>query len=144
MKIFIGAGEDSGDLLGGRLIKELKKRHPMCEIIGVGGPQMLASGLSRSLFPMEDLSLMGFFEILPKLLKILGHLRKIKQFILMEKPDVVITIDAPDFYLRVLRGIKKSSNIPTIHYNAPAVWASRPKRAKKIATFVDHLLCLFP
>ncbi len=143
MKIFIGAGEASGDLLGSRLITELKSRYPVCHIMGIGGPLMERAGL-KSFLPMEDLSLIGIFEVLPKLPKLLMHLWRTKRFILKQKPDVIITIDAPDFYLRLLKQVKKKCAIPTIHYNAPAVWASRPKRAKKIACFVDHLLCLFP
>lgn len=144
MKIFIGAGEISGDMLGGKLIAELKRRHPDLQIIGVGGASMMKAGLPKSLFSIEDLSVMGVLEILPKLFKILRHLRRTKKFILKEKPDVIVTIDASDFYLRLVKAVKKRRAIPSIHYHAPAVWASRPGRAKKIASFVDHLLCLFP
>ncbi len=144
MKIFIAAGEVSGDILGAQLIEEIKRRHPLCEIIGVGGPKMLEAGLSKSVFPMEDLAVIGLFEILPKLGLFLRYLFKTKQFILSEKPDLIITIDASAFYLRLLKALRKKMSIPTIHYNAPAVWASRPGRAKEMASYVDHLLCLYP
>lgn len=105
---------------------------------------MLKAGLENSFFPMEELSLIGFVEVVPRLPKLLMNLWRTRRFILEEKPDVIVTIDAGDFYFRLLKSIKKKSNIPTIHYNAPSVWATRPKRAQKISRFVDHLLCLLP
>jgi lipid-A-disaccharide synthase len=143
-KIFIIAGEASGDALGASVMKALKQVHPDISFTGVGGPQMEEQGLS-SLFPMKDLSVMGIAEVLPKLFKILGRLSMTTKAILREKPDAVLTIDSPDFCFRVIKKIKSAgSKAARIHYVAPSVWAWRPGRAKKIAGMVDHLLTLLP
>lgn len=106
---------------------------------------MLKAGLGESLFPMDDLSIIGLSEVIPALFKIFRYWRMLTRIILQEQPDILITIDAPDFYLRLLKRLKKRApHIPNIHYNAPALWASRPLRAKKMARYVDHILCLFP
>ena len=145
LKIFIAAGEASGDHFGAELMTHLKKRFPSATFIGVGGQEMLKAGLSHSLIPMTDLSIIGVSEVIPALFKIFRHWRTLTHIILKEQPHILITIDAPDFYLRLLKRIKKKApHIPNIHYNAPALWASRPKRAKKMAHYVDHILCLFP
>lgn len=144
-KIFIAAGEASGDVFGAKLLTQLKERFPNASFIGVGGQEMLKAGLSHSLFPMEDLSIIGITEVIPALFKIFRHWRTLTKAILKEQPHLIITIDAPDFYLRLLKRIKaKAPHIPNIHYNAPALWASRPMRAKKMAQYVDHVFCLFP
>ncbi len=143
-RVFIIAGEASGDFLGGQLLRSLKKQHPDIEIAGIGGQQMSIHGL-KSLFPMSDLSLYGLFELIPHLFKILKRIKQTKEAIKAFKPSVLVTIDAPGFTLRIARYAKKI-NIPVIHYVAPSVWALRPGRAKKLAKniAVNHLLCLLP
>lgn len=141
MKVFLIAGEPSGDLLGARLMAALKQRG-VSNFCGVGGARMVEQGLT-SLFPMTDLALFGLAEILPKIPLILRRLRETADAIKREKPDVVITIDAPDFSFRVARKLK-GSGIRFVHYVAPTVWAWRPGRAKKIQPLFNHLLALFP
>ena len=114
------------------------------EFAGIGGTEMQAEGL-QSLFPMEELSIMGLVEILPQIPKMLKRIAETARNILDFKPDALITIDSPDFCLRVARKVRKSgSDIKTIHYVAPTVWAWRPGRAAKMAKTIDHVLALFP
>ncbi|MBI1216402.1 MAG: lipid-A-disaccharide synthase [Alphaproteobacteria bacterium] len=144
LRIFIIAGEASGDLLGGALMRALKSAHPDVEFSGVGGRTMAAEGL-ESLFPMEDLSVMGVAEVLPRLGKIMRRIRQTVKAIRKQKPHAVVTIDSPDFCFRVVKKLKgKDKSIPCVHYVAPSVWAWRPGRAKKVAQFLDHILCLLP
>ena len=144
LRIFLIAGESSGDFLGAGLMRALKAQHPDTEFTGVGGSRMTEEGL-RSLFPMEELSVMGLAEVLPKLFHILSRIKQTASEILTMKPDAVITIDSPDFCFRVLKKVKaRNKNIPCIHYVAPSVWAWRPGRARKVSRFLDHLLTLLP
>ncbi|MBY0282292.1 MAG: lipid-A-disaccharide synthase [Alphaproteobacteria bacterium] len=141
--IYLIAGEASGDFLGAGLIKALKKLSPDVKIAGIGGPLMEAEGLN-SLFPMQELSLMGLTEILPHAFHILKRIRETVDDIVQKQPDVIVTIDSPGFCLRVAKKIIKLTKIPIIHYVAPSVWAWREGRAKKLAEKIDHLLTLFP
>ena len=143
MKAFLLAGEVSGDRLGGALMAGLKELRDDMEFHGIGGEQMQSHGLT-SLFPMEELSIMGLAEVLPKYFHLKRRIRETADEILRLKPDVVITIDAPDFSLRVAKLVKEASNIRTVHYVAPSVWAWRPKRAAKMAKVIDHVLALLP
>ncbi len=141
---FIIAGEASGDHLGAGLIRALRARYPDATFSGVGGAQMQAQGLA-SLFPMEELSVMGLAEVLPRLWSIMGRISQTAREILRLKPVAVITIDSPDFCFRVLRKVKsKNKAIRCAHYVAPSVWAWRPGRAKMVAGFLDHILTLLP
>jgi len=141
--IFIIAGEASGDKLGAELMASLKQNHPV-HFTGIGGEAMAAQGLT-SLFPMEELSLIGVWSILKNLPSLLGRLSYTVKTIREMKPDAVITIDAPEFNFRVHKRLRQDNDRPRqIHYVAPTVWAWRPWMAKKVAGFLDHLLCLFP
>lgn len=142
---FIITGEPSGDLLGAQLIEALRKKAGKnARFIGIGGERMQAQGL-ETIFPMSDLSVMGIAEVLPQIPKILKRIKQTVQSIKTQQPDAVITIDAPDFSFRVQKRVKKQlPHIPLIHYVAPTVWAWRAGRAKKIAKFLDAVLCLFP
>jgi lipid-A-disaccharide synthase len=142
-RVFILAGEPSGDKLGGALMTGLRRVQPDVTFEGIGGPEMTAQGLS-SRFDMSELSVMGIAEILPKYRHLKRRIRETAQAVLAMKPDVLITIDAPDFSLRVARLVKEQSAIRTVHYVAPTVWAWRPKRAAKMARWIDHVLALFP
>ena len=145
-KIFIIAGEASGDLLGARLIAALKKRYPQHHFIidGIGGDLMVSAGI-KPLFPMQELSVMGIAEVLPKLFQLLKRIKQTAEAITQNNYDAVITIDSPDFSFRVLKKLHAHhTKIKAIHYVAPSVWAWRPKRAKKIAKLYHHLLCLLP
>ncbi|MDG0988000.1 MAG: lipid-A-disaccharide synthase [Paracoccaceae bacterium] len=145
MKIFIIAGEDSGDKLGSAIIDSLREAFDgSINFVGIGGNGMMNRGLD-SIFPMSDLSVMGLVEIALQYTNLKNRLNQTIQSILDEKPDILLTIDAPEFCFRVAKKIKLSNkNIPIAHYVAPSVWAWRPNRAKKISEFVDHILALFP
>jgi lipid-A-disaccharide synthase len=137
------AGEPSGDLLGARLMAALKLRTlGAVDFIGVGGPQMATQGLA-SLFPMEELTVMGFVEVLPRARHILQRVRETAVFALRENPDVLVTIDSPGFNFRLAERLT-DAGIPKVHFVAPQVWAWKPKRAKRTARLFDRLLCLLP
>ena len=143
MRVFILAGEPSGDKLGGALMAGLQKLRPGIEFDGIGGPLMQAQGL-RSRFPMDELSVMGIAEILPKYRSLKRRINETAQAVIETRPDVLITIDSPDFSFRVAKRVRAASDLRTVHYVAPTVWAWRPRRAAKIAGFIDHVLALFP
>jgi lipid-A-disaccharide synthase len=141
--VFLIAGEPSGDVLGGRLMASLDHlTGGHVRFAGVGGPNMQSHGLT-SLFPMDDLTVMGVAEVLPRLPKILRRLRQTVAAVKSSCPAAVVTIDAPDFSFRVARRLK-GKGFPLIHYVAPTVWAWRPGRARVIAAFLDHVLALLP
>lgn len=143
MKVFILAGEPSGDRLGGALMVGLKTLQPDVTFEGIGGPQMAEQGLT-SRFDMSELSVMGLAEILPKYRSLKARIKQTADAIIALQPDVMITIDSPDFSLRVAKLVKARSTIRTVHYVAPTVWAWRAGRAQKMARFIDHVLALFP
>lgn len=144
MKLFLVAGEPSGDRLGAALMAGLKALAPGVAFAGVGGPAMAAEGL-RSLFPMEEIAVMGIAEVLPRYAALKARIRQTAEAALAEAPAALITIDSPDFCLRVARIVRAAQpNLRTIHYVAPSVWAWRPGRAKKMARVIDHVLALLP
>jgi lipid-A-disaccharide synthase len=143
MKVFIIAGEVSGDKLGSALMTGLSQLYPEVAFSGIGGTLMQEQGL-QSQFPMEELSVMGLAEILPKYRALKARIRETADAIVATQPDILITIDSPDFCLRVAKQVKARSTIHMVHYVAPTVWAWRPKRAQKMAAFIDHVLALFP
>ncbi len=145
MRIFILAGEISGDKLGGALMQGLQELLPGQEIEyqGIGGPLMQAQGVT-SLFPMEELSVMGLVEILSQYRHLNARVHQTAEAVLAMQPDVLITIDAPEFSLRVAKLVKAKSNIRTVHYVAPTVWAWRSGRARKMAAHIDQVLALLP
>lgn len=144
MKVFLIAGEPSGDALGAALMAGLADLSPGCTFAGVGGEGMEAAGLT-SLFPMSDLSVMGLAEVLPRIMLLRRRIAQTAQAIADEKPDLVVTIDSPDFCLRVLKKARAARpDLPVVHYVAPSVWAWRPKRAAHMAPLVDHVLALLP
>lgn len=136
------AGESSGDLLGADLIRGLKARYPNARFVGIGGSNMQAEGL-QSWFAMEQLSVMGLFEVLKHLPKLLRLRKQLIQKLLDLKPHAFIGIDAPDFNFYVERQLKQVG-IKAIHYVGPSVWAWRENRLHKIKESVDGVLVLFP
>ena len=141
--IYLIAGEESGDRLGGPLMRELQVLlDGEVTFAGVGGPMMMDAGL-KSLFPMQELSVMGLTEVLPRLPGLIRRINQVTADIRARRPDLLITIDAPDFCFRVAKRLK-GEGIPLVHYVAPTVWAWRPGRAKKVSAFLDHLLALLP
>lgn len=140
--IWLLAGEPSGDAIGARLMAGLRRHVPGIRFAGVGGSQMQASGLS-SLFPFDDLALMGLVEVLPRLRLIRRHLLEAVADIARLRPDAVVTIDSPGFTLRLLRRIRPLG-IPRAHYVAPQVWAWRERRVRSFPGLWERLLCLLP
>ncbi len=141
--IFLMAGEPSGDALGARLMAALRREtNGKVRFAGIGGERMAEEGL-ESLFAMEELSVMGLTEVLPRLPRILRRMRETVARIKALKPSAVVSIDATGFCFRVERRLK-GLGIPLVHYVAPMVWAWRPWQAKTLAKFLDHLMTLLP
>ncbi|MDH5723113.1 MAG: lipid-A-disaccharide synthase [Alphaproteobacteria bacterium] len=146
MKIFFVVGENSGDVLAAALIKRLKaKLGDDVECLGVGGPLMKGAGF-KELLPMDQISIMGIWEVLPKIPRLLKINQAIIEEIEKQQPDIVVTVDFPDFNFRLGKNLKKRGIYQgkLIHYVAPSVWAWRPGRAKAISEFLDAIICLFP
>ncbi len=143
------AGEPSGDLLGARLMAALLEAcGGEVRFSGVGGSRMEEQGLA-SLFPMAELSIMGLVEVIPHIPHLYRRLGETTEAILSARPDVLVTIDAPNFTLPVAKRLRRARNaeakpIAMVHYVAPSVWAWKPGRAKRLAGIVDHLLALLP
>lgn len=143
MRVYLIAGEASGDKLGAALMQGLRSLQPDVEFRGVAGPLMQAQGMV-SLFEMSELSIMGIVEVLPKYFDLKKRIRETAEDALAWKADVVISIDSPDFCLRVAKIVKAARDIPTVHYVAPSVWAWREGRGTKMAKVIDHVLALLP
>ena len=142
-KIFILTGELSGDKLASKVIADLKKINPEIEYLSVGGSNLKSLGI-ESIYDLKEITYLGFTQVLLNLFKINSKINKTVESILNFKPDILFTVDSPDFTLRVAERVKnKNSNIKTIHYVAPQVWVWRKGRVKKIKKFIDHILLLF-
>lgn len=143
LRLMMVAGEPSGDELGGRLIAALRQSTGgEVDVFGVGGREMQAGGL-RPLFAMDELSVMGLVEVLPRAGLLMRRIREAAGAASAGRPDAVITIDSPDFNFRLAKRLV-GRELPMIHYVAPSVWAWRPGRARKVARLYDHMLALLP
>ena len=142
MRLAMVAGEASGDLLAGLLLKGLKARWPALAAAGIGGPQMAAQGFD-AWWPSDKLAVRGYVEVLRHYREIVGIRRQLTARLLDEHPDVFIGVDAPDFNLD-LEARLKAAGTKAIHFICPSIWAWRGERVGKIAKSVDHVLCLFP
>lgn len=142
LRIALVAGEASGDLLGGRLIRDLKRQYPDAEFVGVGGADMRAAGLN-AWHDCEELAVMGLVEVLKHLPGLLRLRKSLRERLLAWRPDVFVGIDAPDFNLGLERWLK-ARGVRTVHYVSPSVWAWREGRAAKIGQSAERVLCLFP
>ncbi|HEY8336697.1 MAG TPA: lipid-A-disaccharide synthase [Tardiphaga sp.] len=144
-KIFLVATEESGDRLGSALMKVLRQRlGDAVTFEGVGGSTMAREGLV-SLFPIEDLSIMGFAAVAKQLPMILRRLRETTDAVLKAAPDILVIIDSPDFTHRVARRVRRRApSIPIVDYVSPSVWAWRPGRARAMRGYIDHVLALLP
>lgn len=142
LKVALVAGEASGDQLGGKLIQALRERVPEISCFGVGGDHMRAAGF-ESWWDRRELSVMGLFEVMRHLPRLLRLRRELLARLLASEPDVVIGIDAPDFNLGLEKRLKQQG-LRTVHYVSPTVWAWREGRAAKIGAAADLVLCLFP
>jgi lipid-A-disaccharide synthase len=145
LRLFLVAGEHSGDALGAKLIAALKQRHDgILTLAGVGGEDMAHEGFT-SLFPIEDVAVMGPMSILPRLPRILRRVYQTVDAALAFKPGAVVIIDSPEFTHPIAKRIRKRApDIPIIDYVSPSVWAWRPGRAKRMRRYVDHILALLP
>lgn len=141
-RVVLVAGEASGDQHGAKLVRQLKELSPDIDLSGIGGPALEAAGL-RLLHRAEELTVVGFSEVLPKLKVILGALKDMKRHLKEQRPDLLILIDFPDFNFRLGKAARRLG-VPVLYYISPQVWAWRSKRAQEMAGFVDHLACVFP
>ena len=144
LRVFLVAGEESGDRLGAPLMRALQERHGEVVFSGVGGREMEQAGLS-SLFPIGDLTVMGFNAVARKLPLILRRIRETAAAAVAAKPDVLVIIDSPDFTHRVARRVRKAApDIAIVNYAPPQVWAWRPGRARAMRGYVDAVLAILP
>lgn len=144
LKVYLIAGEPSGDLLASRVMRALKRQHKGVKFYGLGGETMQAEGL-KSLFNIQELTVMGLFEVLPKLPKILKRFKQIIKDIDQVKPDVIMTVDSYSFSAHLHKLLtKRHCKIPHVHLVAPQVWAWKKGRAKTVHKFINHLFCLLP
>jgi lipid-A-disaccharide synthase len=143
-KIFILTGEPSGDKLASKVIGNLKSLNPNIEYLSVGGEYLKALGI-KSLYDLNEVTYLGFTKVLLNIFKIKKKINETVNKIIEFNPDILFSVDSPDFTLRVAERVKKlKSNIKTIHYVAPQVWVWREHRVKKLKNFLDHILLLFP
>ncbi len=144
MKLYLLAGEASGDRLGAALIRGLGSLAQDLDLRGVAGPEMQDEGM-ESLFPMDDLSVTGVAEVLPRYLKLRRRLGEAVTDCVAWRPDALVTIDSPDFSQRMACAVRRRlPDLPCIHYVAPSVWAWRASRARRMARCTDHVLALLP
>ena len=142
-KIFILTGEPSGDKLASTVISKLQKNNDDIEYLSVGGTHLNSLGV-KSIFDLKDITYIGFTSVLFNILKIRNKINKTVDEIIKFNPDILFSVDSPDFTLRVAKKVKKiNKNIKTVHYVAPQVWVWRQGRIKKFKKFLDHILLLF-
>ena len=142
-KIFILTGEPSGDKLASKVIKELKKNNDSIEYLCVGGESLKSLGI-KSIYELNEITYIGFTNVISNIFKINKKINETVKAIIEFNPDILFTVDSPDFTLRVAERVKnKNLKIKTIHYVAPQVWVWREGRVKKIKKFIDHILLLF-
>ena len=142
-KIFILTGEPSGDKLASTVISKLQSTNTEIEYLSVGGVNLKKLGIS-SIFDLKDITYLGFTSVIFNIFKIRNKINKTVEEIIKFSPDILFSVDSPDFTLRVAEKVKKiNKNIKTIHYVAPQVWIWRKNRVKKIKNFIDHILLLF-
>ncbi len=142
-KIFILTGEPSGDKLASTVINKLKKKHSNIEYSSVGGSHLKSLGI-KSIYDLKEITYIGFTSVILNLFKIRNKINETVKQIIEFNPDILFSVDSPDFTLRVTEKVKSiNPNIKTIHYVAPQVWVWREGRVKKFKKFLDHILLLF-
>ena len=142
-KIFILTGEPSGDKLASTVISKLKQNNSNIEYLCVGGSHLNSLGI-KSIYDLKEITYIGFTSVLLNIFKIKKKINETVNKIIEFKPDILFSVDSPDFTLRVAEKVKKiNPNIKTIHYVAPQVWVWREGRVKKFKKFLDHILLLF-
>ena len=142
-KIFVLTGEPSGDKLAATVISRLKLLNPEIQYLSVGGAHLKNLGI-KSIYDLKEITYLGFTSVLFNIFKIKSKINKTVEEIIRFNPDILLSVDSPDFTLRVAEKVKsKNNNIKTLHYVAPQVWIWRKNRVKKIKKFIDHILLLF-
>ena len=142
-KLFILTGESSGDKLASKVISDLKKINQNIEFLSVGGEHLQSLGI-KSIYNLKEITYLGFTNVILNIFKINRKINETVKSIIDYNPDVLFTVDSPDFTLRVAEKVKKiNTKIKTVHYVAPQVWVWREGRVKKIKNFIDHILLLF-
>ena len=142
-KVFILTGEPSGDKLASTVISKLKIKDPNIEYLSVGGSHIKKLGI-ESIFDLKEITYLGFTSVLLNIFKIRNKINKTVEEIIKFNPDILFSVDSPDFTLRVAERVKKiNTSIKTVHYVAPQVWVWRKNRVKNIKKFIDHILLLF-
>ena len=142
-KIFILTGEPSGDKLASKVVAKLKKNHSDIEYLSVGGSHLNSLGV-KSIYELKEITYIGFTSVILNILKIRNKINLTVKKIIEFNPDILLSVDSPDFTLRVAEKVKKiNSHIKTIHYVAPQVWVWREGRVKKFKKYLDHMLLLF-
>ena len=143
-KIFVLTGEPSGDKLASKVITQLKTSRSDIEYLSVGGEHLKALGI-KSLYNLKEVTYLGFTKVLFNVFKIKKKINETVKEIIKFQPDILLSVDSPDFTLRVAKEVKRSDpNIKTIHFVAPQVWVWREHRVKQLKSFLDHVLLLFP
>ncbi len=143
-KIFVLTGETSGDKLASKVIAQLKNSRSDIEYLSVGGEHLKALGI-KSLYDLKEVTYLGFTKVLLNVFKIKSKINETVKEIIKFKPDILFSVDSPDFTLRVAKEVKKKDpNIKAIHFVAPQVWVWREHRVKQLKIFLDHVLLLFP
>ena len=142
-KIFVLTGEPSGDKLASTVISRLKLLNPEIQYLSVGGTHLKNLGI-KSIYDLKEITYLGFTSVLFNIFKIKSKINKTVEEIIKFNPDILLSVDSPDFTLRVAEKVKnKNNNIKTLHYVAPQVWIWRKNRVKKIKKYIDHILLLF-
>ena len=143
-KIFILTGEPSGDKLASKVVAQIKNSRSDIDYLSVGGENLKALGI-KSLYDLKEVTYLGFTRVLMNIFKIKNKINETVKEILKYKPDILFSVDSPDFTLRVAKEVKKKDpSIKTIHFVAPQVWVWREHRVKQLKSFLDHILLLFP
>ena len=143
-KIFVLTGEPSGDILASKVISKLKNSSPNIEYLSVGGEYLKSLGI-KSIYDLKEITYLGFTKVLLNIFKINKKINETVHKIIEFSPDILFSVDSPDFTLRVAKKVKKiKPNIKTIHFVAPQVWVWREHRLKQLKSFLDHILLLFP
>ena len=142
-RIFVLTGEPSGDKLASTVISKLKQTNPEVDYLCVGGTHLNSLGI-KSIFDLKEITYIGFTNVLLNIFKIRNRINKTVEEVIKFNPDILFSVDSPDFTLRVAERVKKiNNNIKTVHYVAPQVWVWREGRIKKFKKFLDHILLLF-
>jgi lipid-A-disaccharide synthase len=142
VRVFISAGEASGDLYASRVVEALRARHPDAEFFGCAGPRMQAAGV-RAIVDSRSLAVAGLVEVIPHLPRIWREFRKLCRSFAEDKPDIAVLTDSPDFHLRLAKKLKRQG-IPVVYLIAPQAWAWRQGRVRTMRATIQRLLCIFP